>query len=98
MAYTIKAINKMNEAEIDAAFDAIDMYAEKKAYRAICVRRDQLFVVRMACMAEFEKCVENFYADIENGTFGTRYGSEDNHLRLVLLGERYGWHIPADAR
>lgn len=97
MAYTIKAINKMTEAEIEEAYQAVDMYDDRKSFRAISKRRDEFNAIRIVKLQRFEALVDIFYKDIENGTYGIREGSEDDHCEMVLLGQQYGWHVPAEA-
>jgi hypothetical protein len=98
MAYTIKAINKMTEAEIEDAYQVVDMYEDRKAFRAIAKRRDELSAIRLAKIARFNALETLLLKDIEDGTFGTRYGSEDDHIEYVTIGEAYDFHIDANYR
>lgn len=98
MSLTLKAIRNMSEAEIETAYQDIDMYENRHEYRLLAARREELFQVRITKLARFTALVDLFYKDVENSTYGIRYGSEDDHIEMCLLGERYGWDIPSEAK
>lgn len=97
MAFSLKQITKMDEQQVEEAYQAIDMHENRKEFRQLAARREELFQIRLVKLQRFDQLKDLFYKDLEERTYGQRYGSEDDHIELVLLGETYGWDIPAEA-
>lgn len=98
MAYTTKQISKMSPADVETAWENVDMYADRAGYRRLCVARDANFEKRIKDIKRFEALLEILYKDLEDGTYGIRRGSEDDHCEMILIAERQNLHVPADWR
>lgn len=98
MAYTQKQINKMTPKEVETAWENVDVYVDRSGYRRLCVARDTNNEKRIQDIRRFEALLEVLYKDLENGTYGTRYGSEDDHCEMILIAERHDLHVPGDWR